>query len=137
LINEEFINRFISYFGGSFGHSASQRRSTNLAFLKEFSEIFKKSLIYNTYNNHSCSQLNCRDFNVSNKKQWKHYKGVWKVFKAFFAYTSKREVFSKGPRSKQMYDSLLLGIQTPQALGLKLWTQQSGVGISCNLASYM
>ena len=32
LINEEFVIRVISYFGGSFCYSASQRRSTNLAF---------------------------------------------------------------------------------------------------------
>ena len=38
LINEEFVIRVISYFSGSFCHSASQRRSTNLAFLKGFSK---------------------------------------------------------------------------------------------------
>ena len=33
-----------------------------------------------------------------------------------FAEISKREVFSKGPRSKQSYDRLLLEIKTPQAI---------------------
>ena len=42
LIIEEFVIRVISFFGGWFCHSASQRRTTNLAFLKEFSGIFKK-----------------------------------------------------------------------------------------------
>ena len=38
--------------------------------------------------------------------------------KAFilFAEISKREVFSKGPRSKLSYDRLLLEIKTPQAI---------------------
>ena len=58
LINEEFMIHVITYFGGSFCHSTSQRRSTKLAFLKGF---FKKSWICNTYNKHFCSQLNCRD----------------------------------------------------------------------------
>ena len=39
---EDFVIRVISYFGGSFCYFASQRPSTNLALLKEFSEIFKK-----------------------------------------------------------------------------------------------
>ena len=46
--SEDFVIRVISYFGGSFCHFASQRRSTNLAFLKEFSEIFKKKPKNNT-----------------------------------------------------------------------------------------
>ena len=41
LINDEFMIRVITYFGGSFCHSASQRRSTKLAFLKEFLEKAK------------------------------------------------------------------------------------------------
>ena len=40
LINEEFMIHVITSFGGSFCHSASQRRSTKLAFLKGF---FKKA----------------------------------------------------------------------------------------------
>ena len=47
-----FLIRVISYFGRSFCHSASQRHSTNLAFLKGFSGIFKKSRICNTHNKH-------------------------------------------------------------------------------------
>ena len=37
--SEDFAIRVISYFGGFFCHFASQRRSTNLAFLKEFLRI--------------------------------------------------------------------------------------------------
>ena len=49
-------------------------------------------------------------------KKKNHYKGVWKGFLSLFAERSKREVFLKGPRSKQLYDRLILGIQTAQAL---------------------
>ena len=41
--SEYFVIRVTSYFGGLFRHFASQRRSTNLVFLKKFLEIFKKS----------------------------------------------------------------------------------------------
>ena len=39
-----------------------------------------------------------------------------KRISSLFAERSNREVFSKGPRSKQSYDRLILGIQTTQAL---------------------
>ena len=40
-----------------------------------------------------------------------------KRISGLFAERSKWEVFSKGPRSKQLYDRLLLGIQIPQVAG--------------------
>ena len=39
---------------------------------------------------------------------------------SFFTGRRKREVFSKGPRSKQLYDRLLLQVQTPKTLD-SLW----------------
>ena len=53
-----------------------------------------------------------------------------------FAEISKREVFSKGPRSKQSYDRLLLEIKTPQAIvctkGTSIHVLCRNPEVSCN-----